>query len=274
LFGFLVGFRGRYPVFTTWTATQIKAGSFERNYEGTLEIGNVEWSKGEPPHPLWCVHLQGLAGANLPSILERFLAREKDIVTRIQAVEFSRFFSGNLCDRFSVTMPVLESDMRGRYKTGAEESFLAAQDEFFAWIDSSPSEAVREFPKKHISVRNTKASSLKTLLSRAIAYVNEKGFCFDPKLAGRIQDRRGKLFHTVLDMDKDEVISFYLEVQAITGLLLLHTLADLGIDIAYLANQYHALGDMRPFMRSPIPEPETAQAATPGPERDYKSERS
>lgn len=67
LFGFLIGFRGPYPVFTTWIANKIKAGDIEWNYDGTLEIGNVDWSEGEAPHPLSCVHLKGIAGAELPS---------------------------------------------------------------------------------------------------------------------------------------------------------------------------------------------------------------
>lgn len=270
LFGFLIGFRGPYPVFTTWTADKIKLGDTEVNYDGTLEIGSVDWSEGDGPHALSCVHLKGIADAELPSILERFLSREKDIVDQIHAVEFSRFFSRNLNDRFAVTMPVLDGYVQSRYKTSKEESFIAAQAEFFAYVDASPSMAVREFSKKHIKVHNKKAPGLKTLLSRAIAFVNSKGFCFDPVLASRIDDRRGRLFHAAPLMGKEEVRSFYLEVQAITGLLLLHTLTDLGIDIAYLADRYHALGDMRPFMRSLNQETETAETAASGPERGDK----
>ncbi|MGH1591336.1 hypothetical protein ACRBEV_26955 [Methylobacterium phyllosphaerae] len=251
LFGFLIGFRGRYPIFSTWISSKITAGDLEYNYDGTLEIGNLDWTEGETPDRFSCVHGDGLPGADLPAILSQFLSQEKEMVDRIHAVEFGRFFSRNLNDRFAVMMPVLESYVQARYKTGEEESYIEAQDEFFAWIDKSPSHAVREFPKKHVSLKNKKAPSLKTLLTRAIETVNAKGFAFNPELAGRIQDRRGALFHAAPQMDKDEALSFALEVRAITGLLLLHILEDLGIDVAYLAHRYHALGDMRPFMKAP-----------------------
>ncbi len=274
LFGFLVGFRGPYPVFTTWIANKLKAGDIEWNYDGTLEIGNVDCSGGEAPHPLNCVHLNGIAGAELPSILERFPAQENDILDRIHAVEFSRFFSRNLNDRFAVTMPVLDSYVQGRYKSGEEESYIQAKDDFLAWIDASPSEAIREFPKKHVTIKSKKTPGLKILLTRAIEVVNSKGFCFAPELAGHIQDRRGELFHAAPQMGKDEVLSFSLEVRAITGLLLLHTLGDLGIDITYLADRYHALGDMRPFMKEPNQKGKAAGAAEAGPEHSDKGERS
>ncbi|MBB3952368.1 hypothetical protein GGQ76_003682 [Aureimonas jatrophae] len=266
LFGFLVGFRGPYPAFTTWTANKIKAGDIEWNYDGTLQLGSVDWTEGEPPHPLSCVHLKGIAGGELPSILERYLANEGNIIDRIHAVEFSRFFSRNINDRFAVSMPVIDSYVQGRYKTGDETSYIDAQSEFFAWIESSTSEPVREFPKKHISIKNSKAPGLKTLLLRAIEHVNGKGFCFDPELATRIQDRRGKLFHAAPQMAKDEVLKFYIEVRAIAGLLLLHTIEDLGINIEYLAHRYHALGDLQPFMQPPKRDRKPADPSEVGPE--------
>lgn len=249
LFGFLIGFRGQYPSFTTWIPDKIKSGDIEWNYDGTLQIGNVDWTEGELPHPLSCVHLKGISGGDLPRILEHYLVNEKDIVDRIHAVEFCRFFSRNINDRFSISMPVIDSYVQSRYKTGEEKSYIEAQADFFAWVDSSPSEGVREFPKKHISIKNSKSPGLKTLLLRAIDHVNEKGFRFDPDLAARIQDRRGKLFHAAPQMAEDDVLKFYIEVRAIAGLLLLHTIEDLGIDIAYLADRYHALDDLRPFMQ-------------------------
>ena len=272
LFGFLVGFRGEYPVFITWISDKIKSGEIEYNYDGTLEIGNVDWSEGEIPHPLSCIHLNGINNATLPTILEKFLAREDDVVNQIHAVEFSRFFSRNLNDRFAVAMPVLESYVQKRYKTGEEESYIQSQVEFFAWIDSSSSEAVREFPRKHVSIKNSKAPSLKTLLTRAIDFCNQKGFCFDIELADRIQKRRGKLFHAAPQISKDDVLSFSLEVRAVTGLLLLHTLDDIGIDIAYLANRYHALGDLRPFMIAPNQQQEKEAGEAKG-EQGHSHER-
>jgi hypothetical protein len=250
LFGFLVGFRGRYPVFTTWIGTKIGSGDSARNYDGALEIGNVDWSEGEAPHPHGCVHLKGLSGAELPQILERFLAHEHDIIDQIHAVEFGRFFSRNLNERFAVAMPVLDSYVKRRYQSGEEESYIDAQDAFFAWIDTSPSRVVREFPKKHVSIKNEKAPGLKTLLLRAIEAMNAKGFRFSPELAGQIQDRRGKLFHAAPQMGEDEALSFSMQVRAITGLLLFHTFEDLGVDSSCLVDRYHALSDMRPFLKA------------------------
>ncbi len=262
LFGFLIGFRGRYPIFTTWVDTKINLGEFESNYDGTLEIGNVDWVEGEAPHPMRCVHLKDVAGGDLQSILEKFLAREKDFLNRIHAVEFSRLFSRNLNDQFAVVMPILENHVQRVYKTADEESYITAQAEFFAWIDSSPLESVREFPKKHVEIKNKKTPGLQTLLTRAIEFLNTKGFCFDTALASRIQKRRGALFHAAPEISNEEVMKFYSEVNVATALLLLHTLSDLGIDISYLAERYHALGDFRAFLKKPPNAPANADLQT------------
>jgi len=81
--------------------------------------------------------------------------------------------------------------------------------------------------------------------------VNAKGFKFPTEIAERLQKRRGRLFHSASQTGEHEVVSFYEEVQAAIALLMLHTYNELGIDISYLAGQYHALNDFRSFLAPP-----------------------
>lgn len=115
LFGFLVGFRGRFPDFITWIDNKISlSDSINLNYDGALRFGDVDFLDGSIPHPFECLHLNGLAGAEIEKVIENFFAKEKDIIDRIGAVEFSRFFSKNINDRFSVVIPVFESLIQKR----------------------------------------------------------------------------------------------------------------------------------------------------------------
>lgn len=252
LFGFLIGFRGKPPIFKTWLNATYEVGDQKLSYEGTLDIAGINWVKGEPPHPMECIHLNGIGEVSFESILTSFLANQEDFVTRIHAVEFSRFFSKNINERFSVVMPVLESHIKRKYTRPDEVSYIQHREEFFDWIDKSESEDVKEFSRKHISVKDEKAPSLATLLTRAIDDVNGRGFRFPAEMAVRIQKRRGRLFHAAPQMMKEqEVLDFFDEVRAATGLLMLHTFIDLGIDIAHLADRHFALADIREFLMPP-----------------------
>ena len=253
LFGFLIGFRGKPPVFYTWLNETYKVGEHELSHDGTLDIAGLNWIKGDPPHPMDCIHVNGLGGASLQLILERFLADQENAITQINAVAFSRFFSKNINERFLIVMPVLESYVRRKYVSPDEASYIQHAKQFFKWIDESESEEITEFCRKHIEVRDAKSPSLKTLLTRAIDEVNRCGFRFPSEMANRIQKRRGCLFHTAPQMKAQEVRELFDEVQAATGLLMLHTYLDLGIDIACLANRYFALRDFRTFL---VPPPE------------------
>ncbi|WP_339030232.1 hypothetical protein WI604_03170 [Bradyrhizobium symbiodeficiens] len=252
LFGFLIGFRGKPPIFKTWLNETYEVGDQKLSYDGTLDIAGINWAEGEPPHPMECIHLNGIGGVSLETILTTFLANQEDFVTRIHAVEFSRFFSKNINERFSVVMPILESHIKGKYTKPDEASYIQHREAFFDWIEKSESEDVKEFSRKHIAVKNEKAPSLATLLTRAIDDVNGRGFRFPAEMAGRLQKRRGRLFHAAPQMMRDqEVLEFFDEVRAATGLLMLHTFIDIGIDIALLADRHSALADLREFLVPP-----------------------
>jgi hypothetical protein len=251
LFGFLIGFRGKPPIFNTWLNKTYKVGEHELKYDGKLDIGGINWKEGQPPHPMECIHLNSLGGASLQAILEKFVVNRDDIVTRIHTVEFSRFFSKNINERFSIVMPILESYLKKKYTTPDETTYMEHEKEFFDWIESSKSEAIIEFSRKHIEVKERKTPSLKTLLTRAIDEVNRYGFQFPQQMAGRIQDRRGRLFHSAPQMEEREALELFDEVRAATGLLMLHTYLDLGIDISVLSKRYSALGDLRGFIVPP-----------------------
>ena len=237
LFGFLIGFRGRLPKFKVWLEKTYKVDAHELHYDGVLEISGTDWRPGEVPHPLNCVHREGQGGGTIESILATFCKGRDEFMSRIHAVEFSRFFSTNPIDRFSVVMPALEEYLKGRYTTPDETSYINSQNAFFEWVYSAPDEKVREFSRKHIQVKNQKAPSLTTLLTRAIDFVNAKGFAFPAEIAERIQERRGRLFHSISGLSEVDIKPLYEEVQAITGLLMLHTYYDLGIEISAIAKQ-------------------------------------
>jgi hypothetical protein len=262
LFGFLIGFRGKPPTFNVWLNKTYKVGEHELAEDGNLDIAGINWVEKDLPHPLECIHVNGLGGASLQHILEKFLADQENIVTRIHAVEFSRFFSKFINDRFPMVMPVLESYVRSKYVDPDEASYIQHEKQFFEWVDQSNSEDIKEFARKHLSLKDSKAPSLATLLTRAIDAINASGFCFPRQMADRIQRRRGRLFHAATaQMEEQEVREWFDEVQAATGLLMLHTYTDLGIDIASLANRYLALADFRKFIEAPD---QRGQAGTAG----------
>ncbi len=70
-------------------------------------------------------------------------------------------------------------------------------------------------------------------------------------MANRIQKRRGAIFHSAPQMNEQDVREFFEEIRAATGLLMLHTFKDLGIDIAALAGNYTGLRDLRGFLIPP-----------------------
>jgi hypothetical protein len=252
LFGFLIGFRGRPPSFTLRTNRTLDAGEHSLPEEGVLEIGGMDWKEGVAPHPMQCIHRNDAGSATLQLILQRFLADRESLVTRIHAVEFSRFFSRDLSDRFSVVMPILESYLKKKFTEDDEVSYISHEEKFFDWIDSSNNDEIKEFSKKHINVKNRKSPSLTTLLLRGIKFVNTAGYLFPEEMAGRIQKRRGAAFHSQPHMSQEDVRMFYEEIRAATGLLMLHTLADLGIDIS-LIRSGHSMPDLREFLPRQTP---------------------
>lgn len=248
LFCFLIGFRGKPPVYNVWINETYRVDDREFAYDGKLDIGGLDWKDGKPPHPMDCVHLNGWGDGTLELILSNFLNEIDGLVSRIHAIELSRFFSKNLNERFSIVMPILESYVRAKYFREDEVEYINLEKSFFEWIDASGCEEYKEFSRKHLSVKKSKSPSLTTLLSRAINRLNVIGFDFDPGYAERIQKRRARMFHSCPRFQEGEVSVFYDEVRAATGILMLHTYLDLGIDISYLKNKVHALRDMRDFL--------------------------
>jgi ApeA N-terminal domain 1 len=116
LFGFLIGHRGKFPVYTLWVVGDHRFGKiYDLDPCGKLEIGGLNWQDGDVPHPHMCIHSNGMCGATLGSILLRFAESREKILTRMEAVEFSRFFADSLYERFSIVMPVLEEYLKERY---------------------------------------------------------------------------------------------------------------------------------------------------------------
>jgi hypothetical protein len=79
-----------------------------------------------------------------------------------------------------------------------------------------------------------------------------EAYLFPEDMAGRIQKRRGAAFHSQPHMSQEDVRMFYEEIRAATGLLMLHTLADLGIDISVIRS-VHSMPDLREFLPRKMP---------------------
>ncbi len=251
LFGFLIGHQAKPPVFEVAINKTYEIEGHVFPCQGTLEIGGAKWKTGDVPHPMKCVHLRGQGDGTLDLILNRFFAKQGDISSRIFAIDFCRHFSSNLSDRFSVIMPVLDEYLKARYMQPEEIDYLKHEEAFFHWIKQSPDPFVDLFSKKHIQTKDSKKPGLKTLLTRAIDFVNGKGFVVPPEMAERIPSRRGSLFHNSAKMDEADVWKFQAEIRAATALLMLHTFDDLGIDIAILAKNGYGVADLREFVLPP-----------------------
>ncbi|TIR25963.1 MAG: hypothetical protein E5X34_07290 [Mesorhizobium sp.] len=248
-FGFLAGFRPKLPIFHLRPQAPPGFDSKSPVPIGELELGGVHFKDVPTPHPFERINRCGNDGTSLSGVLRNFTAAPVDIVTRIYAVQQSRWFSSSLNDRFAAVMPVFEQYVQATFKDAEEESYLASEKAFFAYVDAAENDEIKEFSKKHLKLVNKKAPSLPSLIERSIEALNLLGFRFDPKLAKRISERRATMFHSAPLMSEADVQSFYEETQTVTALLMLRTLGDLGVDVAGLANNYHALPEFTRFMK-------------------------
>lgn len=255
LFGFLIGYRGPLPEFSVWINKEYELHNHKYFYSGTLEIGGTDCVEEDPPHPMRCIHRAGLGEIDLVVVISRFLDARTDLITRIYAVEFCRFFTSNLNESFSIIMPILEQYIKKRYTGPDENSFLHTKERFFSYIDQCHDEEIKEFSRKHIAVKGEKAPSLSTLLERAITHLNSKGFVIPITIAKRIQQRRGRVFHSASDMTEADIRNFSIEIKTAVALVLFHTFEDLGIDPALLAESHYGLRDMAFLMKRPPPPP-------------------
>ena len=248
LFGFLAGFRPRPPTFRLWQAPEV-VGERARSREAELQIGGVSWSANKFPHPIERIHMCGQGGIDLQQVLNSYVASSVDFVTRIHSVESSRYFATTLNNKFAHVMPVFEEYLKATYNQADEESYATREQAFFDWVDESPDTEVREFSKKHITVVKRKSPPLQKLIKRALVSLNAEGFRFGSDLAKRITKRRAAMFHSAPLMEEEDVRSFYVEVRAVTFILLLHTLRDIGVPVQPLTDQYHSLSDFVPFLK-------------------------
>ena len=260
LFGFLVGFQGKPPVFTLVSSQPyLPEEPSPLRREAKLDVAGKFWLPGPPPHPMNALHRRGLGGGDVVTVLEKFFADRDRISARIHAVDFSRHFSRSPYDRFSIVMPTLEAYLKARYTKPDEQGYLDVQDAFFAWVEKSPDPRLSDFSKKHLKVVASKAPSLPTLLERAIDFAQGKGISIPVEMAVRIAKRRGNLFHNTAKMDGTEVERFREEIVAATTLLMLHTFDDLGIDVASM----HFGGRGSPEMRNYVPPPKRGVPGAP-----------
>jgi hypothetical protein len=249
LFRFLAGVLERPPGFNLLSTETYEINEKSYSKEGKLELGGLQWAKTTMPHRPRMLHVNGGGGAEAEIILDNFFAARSDILNRVSAIEDCRFSSRNIVEKFKLIVPVLEEYLKRRYSQPEEKNCIASEKAFFDHVNSSDDDVVKQFSKKHVSVKDSKTSSLKTLLERAIQHVNSKGFNIGKPIAYRAAKRRNRLFHSAVDVAVDDVQYLWVEMQVATGLLLLHTLEDLGIDVTYLAHDPMPILDLVPFLK-------------------------
>ena len=262
LFGFLIGCPMKPPIYKTWTSRTYNSNGILRHHEGTLEIGGTKWINKMHLRPMDCIHVDGWGGADLKTVLEKFLSDSDGFMNRFYAIEHSRFFTRDLNSRFAVLMPAFEEFVKRRFASKEEVEFAQQEKEFFGWVELSKNDALIQFSKKHIQVVKRKSASLPMLIERSIEELNGLGFCFPTSLAKSINNRRGAVFHSVPQMNKHDIYKYYSEVRALNGLLTLHTLGDLGIEVSYLAQHHQALSHFNEYLhkRTPLAS-QTAQSS-------------
>nr|WP_306264917.1 hypothetical protein [Pararhizobium sp. IMCC3301] len=249
LFGFLIGHRGKMPEFRIQHKEKYELGQRTLHHEGVLRLGGVQYKTEVIPHFSRRTTQLSFPTNDFGDILEFFAKNRDKMLHRIHAVELSLQFQSDLVDRFNGMMPVLERDMTKRYIEPKEESYLDRKGAFFDYIESAPDDGIKEFSRKHMRLQDEKNPSLATCIDRAVIFLNSKGFRFPTDLGKRLSKRRGNLFHGGNSLKLDDVPNLYEEVRAATGLVQLHILLDLGMDIALLAEHHSGLPDIEPFLK-------------------------
>lgn len=244
LFGFLVGFRPPMPAFGMRKPAIEDPAKLANS---TLRLGGMFFRDQPTPHPLGRLNMRGRDNASLQTVLEAFISDRQAMMNRIHAVEYSRWFGASLNDQFAAVMPVFEEYVQAKFKTADEQSYVNDAADFWKYVDDAPDENLRNFARKHLSVKDSKAPGLPTLISRAMDGLNEIGFDFQPKLAGRINQRRAHMFHRSPTMSDKSIGDFYEEKLAVTAMLMLYTFRDLGIKLNGIAQNLGALMEHASF---------------------------
>ena len=92
-------------------------------------------------------------------------------------------------------MPVLERNLHRHFETAEETSYIEEEQAFWEFVDSSESDAVRQFARKHLRIVEAKRPSAKMLLQRAITVFEDEGVIFPDRAAAKIWRARTKLMH-------------------------------------------------------------------------------
>ncbi|WP_315926889.1 hypothetical protein [Mesorhizobium sp. SP-1A] len=234
LFGFLVGYRPPMPVFQLLKPRPKEDPQSPEPISG-LRIGGAYALEGKAPHPLERLHMRGRDGASLEVLLKAYMSARVSLDSRIHAIQYSKWFGATLNDQFAAVMPVFEELVKARFKNDSELSYEHLAQAFWAYVDEAPDPDLVEFAKKHLDVKDKKSPGLPALIGRAIESINAEGFSFEELLAKRINKRRAEMFHTTPFKSGENLAGFYEEKLAITDLLMLLTLKDLGVSLPVVA---------------------------------------
>lgn len=195
--------------------------------------------------------MKGRDAAGLKEVLEAYAVNPLEYLSRIAAVQAGRWFAETLNEKFASVMPVFEELLQAEFKSGDEEGYLNFEKAFFEYVEGSKDQDLVNFSRKHLRVVDRKSPGLPTLIERAMNVLNDAGFEFSMELAKRINKRRATMFHSSIVMSDKDVTAFYEETSAVTAMLMLLTLRNLGVDLKMLPSHHSFTSNFRQFAKKP-----------------------
>lgn len=144
-------------------------------------------------------HTRFLSRKDVPSlamVIDGAMKSWGESTLLLEAINQSLHFSESCDDCFRKVFPRLERFLDAWFSGKDDADFRQHKDKFFHYIASSDDSSIKEFSRKHISVKDKKSRSLLQKLEKAIMTLNEAiGSKIDFGNAREICDFRTTQFH-------------------------------------------------------------------------------
>ena len=102
-------------------------------------------------------------------------------------------------DRLYWGIPVLEKQLRRKFRTAEEKSYLSEKARFFERIENTFDENLRLFSQKHLSITKGKDRGLKQHAEDAVKYFQSCGIQISKNFPASLTKLRSQLMHGSLD---------------------------------------------------------------------------
>lgn len=135
--------------------------------------------------------------------METLLSATKHYLVQEQETIFRCHFEDQyLEDRLYWGLPVLEKQLKRKFRSSEELSYIELEENFFEKIGTLFEPDLKEFVKKHVQIKKRKTRGFKPLLEDAVDYFVAEGFPLSVTLPSDINLVRQQLIHGVLDERK------------------------------------------------------------------------